>query len=197
MQIFNIEKENQVYYPNLKTDLPGIYQKRNILTAFACIDFLKDNGFEIANIDIYNGLKKVITNTGFYGRWQLINKNPRIICDTAHNLEGFKLVISHVKKMKYKNLHMIIGFVKYKNIDDFLEIFPEKAFYYFTKPNVPRGLDEDIIQEKSKAYNLKGKTYQSVEKAYRAAISSADKDDMIFIGGSTYVVADFLALEKA
>ena len=93
-------------------------------------------------------------------------------------------------------MHLIIGFVKDKKIEDFLEIFPEKAFYYFTKPDVPRGLDEDIILEKSKAYNLKGKTYKSVEKAYRAAISSAGKDDMIFIGGSTYVVADFLMLEK-
>jgi dihydrofolate synthase/folylpolyglutamate synthase len=90
MQVFNIEKESQIYYPNLKTDLLGIYQKKNILTALACIDFLKDNGFEIASIDIYNGLKKVITNTGFYGRWQIMKKEPCIICDTAHNLEGFK-----------------------------------------------------------------------------------------------------------
>jgi len=196
MQIFNIEKENQIYYPNLKTDLLGIYQEKNILTALACIDFLKDNGFEIDNIDIYNGLKKVITNTGFYGRWQIIKKEPRIICDTAHNLEGFKSVISQIKNTPYKNLHLIIGFVKDKKIEDFLEIFPEKAVYYFTKPDVPRGLNEDIIMEKSKAFNLKGKTYESVEKAYNAAVSSADKDDMIFIGGSTYVVADFLMLEK-
>jgi dihydrofolate synthase/folylpolyglutamate synthase len=196
MQVFNIEKESQIYYPNLKTDLLGIYQKKNILTALACIDFLKDNGFEIASIDIYNGLKKVITNTGFYGRWQIMKKEPCIICDTAHNLEGFKSVISQIKSTPCKNLHIIIGFVKDKNIDDFLKIFPEKATYYFTRPDVPRGLNEEIILEKSKAYNLKGKTYQSVEKAYRVAISSADKDDMIFIGGSTYVVADFLMLEK-
>ncbi|UCH15211.1 MAG: bifunctional folylpolyglutamate synthase/dihydrofolate synthase [Bacteroidales bacterium] len=196
MQILNIEKENQVYYPNLKTDLPGIYQRKNILTALACIDFLKEQGFEIANIDIYNGLKKVVTSTGFYGRWQIIRREPRIICDTAHNYEGFKSVISQIKNTSYKNLHIIIGFVKEKRIEDFLEIFPEKAFYYFTKPDVPRGLDENIIYEKSKTYNLKGKTYQSVQKAYKDALSSADKNDMIFIGGSTYIVADFLALEK-
>jgi dihydrofolate synthase/folylpolyglutamate synthase len=196
MQVFNIEKENKTYYPNLKTDLLGIYQKKNILTALACIDFLKDNGFEIANIDIYNGLKRVITNTGFYGRWQIIKKEPLIICDNAHNLEGFKSVISQIKNTTYKNLHLVIGFVKEKRIEDFLEIFPERAVYYFTRPDVPRGLDEEIILKKSKAFNLNGTAYKSVKKAYNAAISSADKDDMIFIGGSTYVVADFLMLEK-
>ncbi len=196
LQVFNIEKENQIYYPNLKTDLLGIYQKKNILTTLACIDFLIDNGFEIASIDIYNGLKKVITNTGFYGRWQIIRRKPMIICDTAHNLEGFKSVVSQIKNTPYKNLHIIIGFVKEKKIEYFLEIFPEEAIYYFTKPDVPRGLNENIVLEKSKSFNLKGKTYESVAVAYNAAISSADKDDMIFIGGSTYIVADFLMLEK-
>jgi dihydrofolate synthase/folylpolyglutamate synthase len=196
MQVFNIEKDSEVYYPNLKTDLLGIYQKKNILTALACIDFLKDNGFEIANIDIYNGLKKVIPNTGLYGRWLIMNREPLIICDTAHNLEGFKSVMLQIRNTPYKNLHMVIGFVKEKNIEDFLGIFPENALYYFTRPDIPRGLDENIILEKSKAYNLKGKAYGSVKKAYMAAKSSADKDDMIFIGGSTYVVADFLMSEK-
>ncbi len=196
MQVFNIEKDDQIYYPSLKTDLLGIYQNKNILTALACIDFLKDNRFEIASIDIYNGLKKVIQNTGLYGRWQIMNREPLVICDTAHNLEGFKSVMLQIRNTPYKNLHMVIGFVKEKNIEDFLGIFPEKAVYYFTRPDIPRGLDENIILERSKAYNLKGKAYESVEKAYMAAISSAVKDDMIFIGGSTYVVADFLMSEK-
>ncbi len=196
MQVFNIDKGNQIYYPSLKTDLLGIYQKKNILTALACTDFLKDNGFEIASIDVYNGLKKVIPNTGLYGRWQIMNRDPLVICDTAHNLEGFKSVMLQIRNTPYKNLHMVIGFVKEKKIEDFLGIFPEKAIYYFTRPDIPRGLDENIILEKSKAYNLKGKIYESVEKAYMAAVSSAVKDDMIFIGGSTYVVADFLMLEK-
>jgi dihydrofolate synthase/folylpolyglutamate synthase len=196
MQVFNVEKEGQIFYPGLKTDLLGSYQNKNLTTMLASIDLLRENGFEIADIDIYNGLKKVITNTGLYGRWQVMGHNPRIVCDTAHNFEGFKPVISQIKNTPYKNLHMIIGFVKEKKIDDFLDVFPRDAVYYFTKPDIPRGLDENIIMEKAGKYNLQGKTYKSVCEAFHAARSSATGDDMIFIGGSTYVVADFLRLEK-
>jgi len=196
MQVFNIEKDGRIHYPGLKTDLLGFYQGRNVITTLAAIDVLKKRGFEIADIDIYNGLKKVITNTGFQGRWQVIGYNPRIVCDTAHNAEGFKQVIAQIGDTPYRNLHIIIGFVKEKNIDDFLDIFPRNAVYYFTKPDIPRGLNENTTMEKAGRYGLKGKAYGSVMKAFNAARSSAAADDMIFIGGSTYVVAEFLKSEK-
>ena len=196
MQVFNVEKEGRIFYPDLKIDLLGVYQKKNLATTLASIDILKEIGFEIADTDIYNGLKKVTTSTGLYGRWQIRGYNPRIVCDTAHNLEGFIPVVSQIEDTPYRNLHMIIGFVKEKNLDDFLGIFPRNALYYFTKPDIPRGLDEDIVMEKAKKYNLNGKTYKSVEQAFHAARASATRDDMIFIGGSTYVVADFLKSEK-
>lgn len=196
MQVFNIEKGSQILYPNLKTDLLGIYQGKNLLTALTCINLLKDSGISIDNIDIYKGLKRITANTGFYGRWQVKGYDPKIVCDTAHNIEGLKLVIDQVKNTPYKNLHIIIGFVKDKNVDDFLKLFPQNAVYYFTRADVPRALDENIILEKSKRYNLKGKAYGSVREAYDSACSSAGRNDMIFIGGSTFVVADFLKLEN-
>jgi dihydrofolate synthase/folylpolyglutamate synthase len=196
MQVFNIEKDGRIYYPGLKTDLLGSYQGRNVVTTLAAIDLLKKRGFEIADIDIYNGLKRVITNTGLQGRWQVMGHNPLIICDTAHNTEGFKQVISQICNTAYRNLHIIIGFVKEKNLDDFLDIFPRDAVYYFTKPDIPRGLNEKTTMGKAGRYGLKGKAYGSVGDAFNAARSSAAADDMIFIGGSTYVVAEFLKSEK-
>jgi len=196
MQVFNVEKEGHIFYPNLKADLLGAYQNKNLITTLASIDLLRENGFEIADIDIYNGLKKVITNTGFYGRWQVMGHNPHIVCDNAHNSEGLKQVIAQIETTPCRDLHMIVGFVKEKNIDDFLKFFPRDAVYYFTKPDIPRGLDENIIMEKAGKHNLKGKTYKSVGEAFHAARSSATRDDMIFVGGSTYIVADFLRLEK-
>jgi dihydrofolate synthase/folylpolyglutamate synthase len=196
MQVFNIEKDGRIHYPGLKTDLLGSYQGRNVITTLAAIDVLKKRGFNIADIDIYNGLKKVITNTGLQGRWQVVGYNPRIVCDTAHNAEGFKLVISQIGDTPCRKLHIIIGFVKEKNLDDFLDIFPRNAVYYFTKPDIPRGLNENITMERAGRYGLKGKAYGSVMKAFNAARSSAAADDMIFIGGSTYVVAEFLKSEK-
>jgi dihydrofolate synthase/folylpolyglutamate synthase len=196
MQVFNIEKDGRIYYPGLKTDLLGSYQGKNVVTTLEAIDILKKRGFEIADIDIYNGLKKVITNTGLHGRWQVIGHNPLIVCDTAHNAEGFKHVISQIGNTPYRNLHIIIGFVREKNIDDFLDIFPRDAVYYFTRPDIPRGLNENITMEKAGGYGLKGKAYGSVGQAFNAARSSAAAEDMIFIGGSTYVVAEFLKSEK-
>ena len=195
-QIFNVEKEKQIFYNGLKTDLLGSCQGKNVVTALACIDLLRENGLGIDNMDIYNGLERVISNTGLNGRWQLMDYNPRIVCDTAHNQEGFKSVISQLENTPYSRLHLILGFVKDKNIDEFLKVFPKDASYYFTKADIPRALDERIILKKSKKYNLKGKSYYTVREAYNAARSSAHENDMIFIGGSTYIVADYLKFEK-
>jgi dihydrofolate synthase/folylpolyglutamate synthase len=196
MQVFNIEKDNQICYPGLKTDLLGVYQGKNLLTALTCIDLLRDSGFSIDNIDIYKGMKRITGSTGFYGRWQVKGYYPKIVCDTAHNPEGLKSVINQIINTPYKDLYIIIGFVRDKNIDDLLKLFPEDAFYYFTRADIPRALDENIILEKSKRYNLKGKAYGSVGEAFNSARSSAGRNDMIFIGGSTFVVADFLKLEN-
>ncbi len=196
MQVFNVEKDGQMYYPNLKTDLMGAYQRKNVLTSLTCIDLLRDRGFAIDNIDIYNGMKRTIDTTGFHGRWQVTGHNPLVVCDTAHNPEGLKEVFAQVENTPYKSLHVITGFVKEKDIDDLLCLLPGEASYYFTRANIPRAMDENIILEKSKKYNLKGKAYGSVGEAYDAALSSAGKNDMILISGSTFVVADFLRLEN-
>ncbi len=173
MQIFNIEKDGRIFYPNLKTDLSGLYEGKNLVTALKCIDLLKDSGFSIENIDIYSGMRRIVYTTGLFGRWQVTGNNPIIVCDIAHNREGLETVIAQIKNTPYKNLHMIIGFVNDKDANDLLQLFPVDAFYYFTKADVPRAMDEDIILQKSKKYNLQGKAYSTVRKAYLTAVSSA------------------------
>nr|WP_237708936.1 folylpolyglutamate synthase/dihydrofolate synthase family protein [Gillisia marina] len=178
----------------LKTDLKGDYQKKNTRTAYVAAQFLQSNGFKISSESIKQGLRSVIANTGLQGRWQQINSNPKVICDTAHNKEGLTYVLNQLKKESYKELHIVLGFVNDKKLEDVLALFPKNATYYFCKPNIPRGLDERILFQEASNFNLKGNVYSSVKKAYQVALSQANDTDLIFIGGSTFVVADVLAL---
>lgn len=186
-QIFNVYRNNKLEYENLKIDLLGAYQKENILTVLCAIENLNLN---ISKAQIYNGLLNASTKTGLNGRWQILNNSPLTVCDTGHNVDGIKWVISQINETAYKNLHMVVGFVNDKEIDSILELFPQNATYYFTKPSIPRGLEVDKLYEIAQKYALNGKKYDSVKEAILSAQLSANKDDMIFIGGSTFVVAD-------
>ena len=178
----------------LETDLKGDYQQKNSRTAFVASQTLKSKGFKISSENITKGLNSVVANTGLQGRWQQIHSNPKAICDTAHNKEGLTYVLNQLKKESFNKLHIVLGFVNDKKLDDVLTLFPNNAIYYFCRPNIPRGLDEKLlIQEASKFY-LKGNAYPSVKEAYNAALSQANDADFVFIGGSTFVVAEVLAL---
>ena len=175
---------------NYKTDLLGNYQEKNIKTAIATIKVL--NCFKVKEDNIKKGLLKVVKNTGLKGRWQILNRYPKVICDTAHNKEGLTIVLDQLLNEKFENLHIVLGVVEDKNLEAILPIFPKDANYYFCKPNIPRGLDKLLLKEKAKDFNMFGNVYKSVDEAYKMALCYASKDDLIYVGGSTFVVAEII-----
>jgi len=180
---------------NLDSDLPcgllGDYQVHNKKSVLQTISLLKKY-FTISNEAIKLGLLNVVQNTGLLGRWQQLGEEPIIICDTAHNAHGLKIVMNQIKKQKFNQLHIVLGVVNDKDLDLILPLFPKNAFYYFCKPNVFRGLDATILKQKALEYDLKGRVFDSVPEAYASARLEAKEDDFIYIGGSTFVVAEIV-----
>ena len=178
---------------NYPSSLLGDYQIQNKMTVLQAIKVLQDKKLlSVSEMNIKNGFLNVIKNTGLQGRWQQLGSAPKVICDTAHNAHGLTVVIKQLKKMKYDKLHIVLGLVNDKNLEEILPLFPEKAVYYFSKPCSSRGLDQKILKEKAAEFNLIGETYISVSNAYQAAKENASSHDLIFIGGSTFVVSEIL-----
>ena len=175
-------------YPVYSTTLSGDYQKRNMKGVLATLSVLDE--FPVDNADIVNGLNKVAENTGLQGRWQSLGERPGIICDTAHNPDGLELVIEQLLSQDYKRLHIVLGFVKDKTLEKVLPLFPSEAVYYFACPDIPRGLDAQILRQKALGNRLQGESYASVKRALQAARKAAAAEDLIFVGGSTFVVAE-------
>jgi len=174
------------------TDLLGQYEQKNLVTTLQAVECLRNSGYSISYKQVANGMERVASLTGLMGRWQIIQQNPLIVCDTGHNLEGLKEVIKQIKNIPFKKPHIVLGMVKEKEHTALLELFPKGAKYYFTKANIPRALHEHELEKQARSIGLYGLTYGNVKQAYDAAISSAGKDDMIFVGGSTFVVAEIL-----
>jgi dihydrofolate synthase/folylpolyglutamate synthase len=173
---------------DVETDLLGAYQKKNGTTAIHAIKALK--GFTVSDNQLQKGLLNVVKNTNLKGRWQILQVAPRVICDTAHNKEGLYYVMHQLASLPAKKLHIVLGVVTDKKLEEILPLFPQDASYYFCKPNIPRGLDEYELQSKANHFGLLGSTYNSVNEAYLAAISNAEKEDVVFVGGSTFVVGE-------
>mgnify|MGYP003149004035 CR=1 FL=1 len=171
-----------------KTDLLGEYQQRNINGVVATIHQLKH--FNVTDEAISEGFKKVVENTGLLGRWQVLQENPLVVCDTAHNKEGLQLVLQQLKKQSYDQLHIVLGFVKDKDVRSVLSLFPKDAKYYFVRPSIPRGMDAIQLGELAQEQGLRGKVFKSVEKGLKNALKHAGDKDMIYVGGSTFVVAE-------
>ncbi|MBF7090758.1 bifunctional folylpolyglutamate synthase/dihydrofolate synthase [Flavobacterium sp. ALJ2] len=175
-------------YPS---DLLGDYQQHNKKTVQQTIHILNTlNNFKVTNKNLKAGLLNVTANTGLQGRWQQLGADPKIICDTAHNKHGLAIVMNQIKKETFDNLHIVLGVVNDKDLDSILPLFPKQAHYYFCSPNSSRGLATSILQENAKKYDLIGKTYDSVSEAFSAAKEKATKNDFIYAGGSTFVVAE-------
>ena len=172
------------------SDLKGVYQKKNIRTVLTALRVLREIGWNISEENIRAGLLNSIANTGLMGRWQILNDNPKVVCDTAHNQDGLRLVMEQLKKEKYKQLHVVLGVVNDKDLASVLPLFPKDAIYYFCRPSVPRGLDASLLKVRAMEFRLKGEEYMSVQKAYKAALAAASDEDFIYIGGSTFVVAE-------
>ena len=174
-------------------DLNGIYQKKNIATAFSAIQLLKEQGWKIEDKAVEDGFLKVAKNTAFMGRWQVLGSNPMIVCDTGHNKEGVEYVVQQLAQEKYEQLHIVWGAVKDKDQSKVLELLPKNAIYYFCAPNLERAMSatelKDIAQQKS----LRGQSYSSVNDAFLEAKKAANAADFVFVGGSTFVVAEVLS----
>lgn len=186
--IYFAQDEVMADYPS---DLTGAYQVNNKKTVLKTVALLGQY-FSITEDDIKNGLLNVKRNTGFMGRWQQINDKPVAVCDTAHNAHGLKVVMQQLLQQPFKKLHIVFGVVNDKDLTDILPLMPKVAEYYFCRPDVPRGLDAGVLQQKASEQDLKGNVYNSVSVAYQAALSNASADDFIYIGGSTFVVAEIL-----
>ena len=171
-----------------ETALLGSYQSKNVKGVVAVLQEL--NNFHVDEAHIVKGLQNVVTNTGLMGRWHILRTEPMVVCDTAHNSEGLALVLQQISEHNYERLHMVMGFVKDKNLDAILPLFPKDADYYFCRPDIPRGLDAQLLQRKAKAFGLAGEAHASVSSAYETCLQNANAGDFIFIGGSTFTVAE-------
>ena len=171
--------------------LLGDYQVHNKKTVLQAIKLLQSQ-FKIEENHIKLGLKNVIQNTGLLGRWQILKQKPFTVCDTAHNSHGLKIVLNQIQKHQFETLHIVLGVVNDKDLDSILPFFPKNANYYFCKPNVPRGLDAEILKQKASDFGLLGKVFDSVSEAYVNAKEIVSKSDFIYIGGSTFVVAEIV-----
>lgn len=177
-------------YPS---QLLGDYQIQNKKTVLQTLKVLQQqNRFKISEENIKNGFWKVVENTGLQGRWQQLGENPKIICDTAHNFDGLKIVMNQIHKEHFESLHIVLGFVNDKDLEEILPLFPKKAIYYFCKPDIPRGLDVLVLKEKASEHKLYGESFNSVSAAYQTAKQNATANDFIYIGGSTFVIAEVL-----
>lgn len=186
--IFFAQDTPEVTYP---CALQGDYQKHNKKTVIKAIEVLQSY-FLITEQNIKAGLQNVVSNTGLLGRWQVLQDKPIVVCDTAHNAHGLTQVLAQIAQHKYDTLHVVLGVVNDKDLDAILPLFPKKAVYYFSKPNMPRGLEAILLQESAAENGLIGNVYDSVSVAYKKALSTAHSDDFIYVGGSTFVVAEII-----
>ncbi len=181
-------------YNDLVGDLKGSAQDKNARTTLTSIEILKELGYKIPLESVYRGFANVTEITGLMGRWQELQSSPRIICDIAHNSHGIKYVVEQLSSEKFKRLHIVFGMANDKDTESVLRLMPKNAEYYFTKASVERSLSEKLLAQQAERHDLKGNCYNSVTEAIKVAQKNADKNDLIFIGGSSFVVSDALHL---
>lgn len=182
--------DTQLTTQNLQLDLTGTYQLKNVKAVLCAVDELRSQGFVISDGHIKEGLRQVKTLTGLHGRWETINLQPLTICDTGHNPEGIAEVLKNISSINYKRLHIVFGVVNDKDSSKILRALPKDAAYYFCKPDIPRGLEAEGLKLEAERFGLRGEVYASVKQALAAAQENASDDDLVFVGGSTFVVAE-------
>lgn len=184
---------DQLITKNLASDLKGSYQKHNIKTVVQTINILNSQKrFLVSDKQLKNGLKNVVRNTCLKGRWQILQELPKVVCDTAHNKEGLSYVMKQLDEQEFNKLHIVFGAVNDKDLDSILPLFPKHATYYFCKPDIPRGLDVNLLKDKFVDNGFKGDSYNTVNEAFNSALQHAKSDDFIYVGGSTFVVAEII-----
>jgi len=195
-QYFNVRQGRRPVYPGLKSDLSGIIQRKNLPIVLQAVEILRRNRFTIAEEAVYEGLAGAMKISGLRGRWEVLERNPYLVLDTAHNQAGIREIIKQLEEIRYKQLHFVIGVVGDKDIDFVLRLLPADGNYYFTRAQIPRALDQKILAAKAAYYGLPGNIFDTVPEALEAARKSADTDDLILVGGSTFVVAEALDMIK-
>ncbi len=175
---------------DFKLDLTGTYQLKNLKTVVCAIRELRLQGFEISDDHLRSALSRIKQLTGLHGRWETLSKHPLTICDTGHNPEGIQEVLQNIAGVKFNRLHFVIGVVNDKDISKILAMLPGDAIYYFCKPDIPRGLEAEGLKQKAESFGLNGEVYASVKAALSAAQQNAGENDLVFVGGSTFVVAE-------
>ena len=191
-QVLQVRREGEPDVHSIAVDLLGLYQQKNLVTVLKSIDILRDLDLKIPDQQMKEGLENIASITGLRGRWEIIGHNPLIVCDTAHNPDGLREVISQVRQTACKNLHIILGMVDDKEPGRLLAELPPEATYYFTQASIPRAMDREKLAREAMKFGLYGQLCPSPARAMEMARADAGREDMIFAGGSTFLVAEIL-----
>jgi len=190
--IFDIYRNNELLYEKLEVNLIGNYQRLNLQTALYALELLSKELLQIEEEKLRKGLKNLKKSTHFIGRWQVLSETPLILADSAHNEAGIRSVMQYLQSFSFERLHIVLGFANDKDLNRVLPLFPKNANYYFAKADVPRGLEAQILMEKAANFDLIGEAHTSVEEALRSAKEAAQKEDLIYVGGSIFVLAEVI-----
>ncbi len=191
---FTVKKSNALIYPVLNSELTGGYQRKNITGVLSVVDVLRSSGINVSDGAVKKGIESTVALTGLKGRWQKLGDRPLIYCDTAHNAEGINEVLQIINELKFNRLHIVFGMVKDKDSSSVLSQLPKHAIYYFCEAKIPRALDATTLAARAKEFELIGQAIADVNEAIKAAKEAAHEDDLIYIGGSTFVVAEIMDL---
>lgn len=193
INISEIYFADQLIKQKFESDLKGSYQKHNIKTVVQTISVLNNQKrFFVSSEHLNYGLKNVVNNTGLKGRWQILQEQPKVICDTAHNKEGLSYVMKQLENEDFNILHIIFGVVNDKDLDSILPLLPKHARYYLCKPNIPRGMEVNQLRDKFLANGFVGDSYNAVNEALNSALQKAKPNDLVYVGGSTFIVAEII-----
>ncbi|MGI4805758.1 MAG: bifunctional folylpolyglutamate synthase/dihydrofolate synthase [Janthinobacterium lividum] len=187
-----VSDENEGKQSDFQLDLTGLYQLKNLKNVLSVLKELRKLDFYIPGDTVFTALKSVKMLTGLNGRWQILGRNPLIICDTGHNPEGIAEVLINISATTFQHLHFVLGMVADKDSSKILSMLPQNTTYYFCKPDIPRGLSAEILKQQAAVFGLQGDDFSSVKEAFAAAKNHANPDDLIFAGGSTFVVAELV-----
>lgn len=188
----DILRNGQPYLTNLHTDLYGNYQLKNLATVFGAVEKLVQIGYKIDEAILRKSLSNVKEISAFMGRAQVLQHNPTVLVDSGHNEAGIKEIFNHIAELYFPRLHVVIGTVNDKDLTKMLPLLPQSATYYFCRPDIPRGRNAEELRTEALKYNLQGNAYTSVQDAYQAALKAANADDLVFVGGSVFVVAEVI-----
>jgi dihydrofolate synthase/folylpolyglutamate synthase len=185
-----VAEEHHTDHKKYNLDLTGIYQAKNLLTVLEACHQLKSKGWKTDDVFIHKALNHVKKLTGLHGRWDVIHHSPTVVLDVAHNEDGIKQLTEQIELTDHHELHIILGMVKDKAVENVLSHFPKTANYYFTQADIPRALDAESLMQKAEVAGLKGKQYKNVNVALKEALSKAAKNDLIIVCGSVFLVGE-------